>query len=96
MDMVLLKNGTKEPAGFVNVTLLALEDLQGSDPVALYELREKCRDPEHQLWPGALETLQELTLVRPDGTIHESVRNMVLLAVEGEGLDIHVGDPYMR
>ncbi len=39
---------------------------------------------------------KELALVQPDGRVHESIRNIVLSAFEGEGLEMHMVSPVAK
>lgn len=61
--------------------------------IVLYELVACCRDRNHQPFGNAGEKLAALELRREDGTIHESIRNIVLSAASGEGLDLTLGSP---
>lgn len=96
MEMVRLKNGKEEPKSLVaTVTvplrLLAEGGLGGA--MALYELHQKAKDPNHQFSGNTGEKLQRLGLVGSDGNLPESVRNVVLSAIEGDGLGMTLGSP---
>ncbi len=93
MEVLVLKNGTKEAEWLVKTTMILLEDLIKSNSVAFYELTMKCRDSEHQFFGKTAELLKELALVQGDGTVHDSTRNIVLSAVEGDGLKMKLVSP---
>lgn len=66
-------------------------------PMALYELHALCSDPGHAIWGRLAEPLLALHLIseRGDGghAVHGSVRNIVLSAMRGDGVDLTLGDP---
>jgi hypothetical protein len=55
----------------------------------------KCRDQKHQFFGKSGEDLKALSLVQNDGSIHESVRNIVLSAAKGDGLAMKFQSPIM-
>jgi hypothetical protein len=61
--------------------------------LALYDLNEVCKGKNYTPFGDNLKKLQDLSLLQPDGKPHESIRNVVLSAVQGEGLDMHLGSP---
>lgn len=93
MKTLTLKNGSTEVEGLVVVTLHALTTLTQEDPIALYELWEKCKDHKHTMWADTAEELKKRNLTQPDGSVHGSIRNIVLSAITVEGLDIHLDSP---
>ena len=82
MTITTLKHG-EESTPLVAVTMLALHHLLEQEPVAFYDLVMKCRDRDYAFFGNAREKLQERALVQPDGTVHSSIRNIVLTAVTG-------------
>ena len=92
--MVRLKNGAEEHSGIVGNTLLKLQDLMRKGNEALvYTLVQLCNDPEQELWYISFDKLKALCLIGADGKVHESIKNVVLSAVVGEGMDLSIGDP---
>ena len=96
MDTVNLKNGTSEMRILVvstyGILKEMLSDLEGA--IAFYELVEVCKNPSHQVFSSKQkEYLINRALMQPDGRIHQSVRNIVLSAVQGEGLGLSLVDP---
>jgi len=53
----------------------------------------KCRDETHKLFGNTGEVLKKLGLVQDDDGVHTSIRNVVLSAVEGEGLGLILDSP---
>lgn len=92
--MVKLANGAQEPDILVNVTMFALGELIGRDPIAFYEFTMKCRDGSHVLWGDAEERLKKVGLIEKNGEIHDVTRNTVLSAVKGEDLEMTLGSPF--
>jgi hypothetical protein len=91
METVKLKNGTEEAKVAVSAIMLSIKSLS---PIDVYELAMKCRDRKHQIWEPSRKPLQDLKLVAADGSsIHETIRNIVLSAIEGEGFDMTIGSP---
>ena len=94
MEMVRLKNGAEEFGPTVKVVTLSLQHLMVANPIAFDELVEKARHPEHLLFGNAGQTLHRAGLLEADGEhMHDSVRNVVVSAVEGEGLEMRLVNP---
>lgn len=95
--MTRLKNGTEELGFLVVATMLSLKNLIGDDPISFYELVMKARDRNHKVFSQhQIDVLTGLSLMDPSGNLHQSVTNVVLSAVTGEGLDMTLGDPVAR
>lgn len=90
MDTTTLKNGSTEATMFVREMMMSLEFLMDDNVGAFYELVMACRDKEHALFGNAEQVLRDLSLY----PIHDSVRNIVLSAVTGDGLDMVLGSPW--
>lgn len=93
MEMVVLKNGATEALSLVSVTMMSINQLLASKPLAFYEMVEVCRDKNHKIFGTLGNDLVELALLQLDGQPHGSIKNIVLSAVEGEGLDMTVSNP---
>ena len=93
IETVKLKNGTIEAEGLVSVMMFSLRNLLQESPITFYELVMKCRDRDHQFWSDTLKSLQDLHLIQQDGKVHDSIRNIVLSAVEGEMSEMTLGSP---
>jgi len=101
--LVKLKNGSEEFEPLVKVTMALLVTMfkfrEGKPIGALlfYELVEFCKDSSHKFFGNMGEDLKELTLLTAasDGKyqVHESIRNIVLSAAEGEELDLCLVNP---
>ena len=93
---VKLKNGTEEFRPLVAVTRMHINKLLESNPIALYELVELCRDRHHKPFGQTGDDLVALSLATKtsDGLmVHESIRNIVLSATSGEGMEMTIGNP---
>ncbi len=93
MKTVVLKNGATESLALVNVTRMSINQLLSSKPMAFYELVEVCRDKNHKIFGTLGDDLIGLALLQNDGQPHGSIKNIVLSAVTGEGMDMTLEDP---
>jgi hypothetical protein len=96
MQTVILKNGAEESLPLVNVMMMSLRSLMQENPIAFYELVMKCRDHNHKFFGNVGDVLKRLSLVETSGSIHDSIRNIVLSAAEGDGLDMSLGSPVKK
>jgi hypothetical protein len=58
-----------------------------------YDLVMICRDPGYKIDSTNLERLKQLSLLKPDGKPHNILKNVVLSAASGEGLDMELKSP---
>lgn len=101
--LVKLKNGSEEFEPLVKTTMLVLEkmfEFREDKPLGsllFYELVEFCKDSNHKFFGNMGKDLEELTLltVVSEGKyqVHGSIKNVVLSAAEGEGLDLCLVNP---
>jgi hypothetical protein len=55
----------------------------------VYDLKEICEGRGAKVSKANMQLLQSLALVQPDGSVHDSVRNIVLSSIEALfGLDV--------
>jgi hypothetical protein len=95
--LIRLKNGSDEPRPLVSVTTLVIRSLLQSDPISFYELVMKARDPKHEIFsPHQTKVLTDLGFLDHNGRVHQSIANVLLSAVTGEGLEMTLGDPVAR
>ena len=96
MKVAKLKNGSEEAEPLVCVVLSSLELLIQSDPIAFYELVMLARDSSHELFGNAADKLRPLALIENGDTptIHQSTRNVIISAVEGDGLEMCIVSPF--
>lgn len=97
-DGVTLKNGTIEDRGLVIATMMSIRGLMGSSGLEglllVADLVSICRkDPTYQPYGDNEKKLKELSLINSDGSVHESIRNIVLSAANGEGLEMSITSP---
>ncbi|MEX1112326.1 MAG: hypothetical protein WEC84_02580 [Candidatus Andersenbacteria bacterium] len=93
METVTLKSGAVEAKPAVMATMMSLKHLFESEPIVAYELVMKCRDRNHQFFGNTVDKLKQLSLVQPDGNVHDTIRNIVVSAAQGDGLDMSLGSP---
>lgn len=94
-EEVVLKNGATESKLLVKAIVVSLKDLIAEDCIAFYELVELCKDPNHKLHGETNEILEKLNFTH-DGVIENSIRNVVLSAVEGERLSMRLTNPVKK
>lgn len=93
-ETVQLKNGNEEFKPLVAGTMVSLRQLYNEKPIAIYELAMLCRDPDHEILNKVIaQDLHDLGLIDAVAAVHDSIRNIVLSAVEGDGLDMVLGNP---
>lgn len=93
MEMMKLKNGTEEAKPVVAITQMSIREVWQDNPLAIYDLHSKCQDPDYEFFGDNGEILKRLNLVQSDGRIHQSIKNVVLSMVEGEGMDMTLVSP---
>ncbi len=99
MEMVRLNNGTQMAKPLVMSVMMSINGLeqQGlSGMLAVYELVEVCKDKDYKPSPDNMKKLQDLRLLEKSGKPHDSIRNVVLSAVQGEGIDMTIGSPVAK
>ncbi|MHC4405707.1 MAG: hypothetical protein ACYTG0_39175 [Planctomycetota bacterium] len=94
IETVKLRTGIVEAKALVTSTMHSLKHLLDTKPIVLYELVMRCRDPKHELFGGSdLVHLGLLQKTNKGHYVHESIRNIVLAAVDGDGLDMALRSP---
>lgn len=97
METVRLRNGAEEASVLVRLMMWQLGELFKTQPIHFYELVMLCRDPAHRLFGATANDLVAMKLVTlVDGgpaQVHDSIRNIVLSAVDGEDLEMVLRDP---
>ena len=94
--MIMLKNGAEEVAPLVNVVMHVLRNLWNEKPMVAYDFIMICRDRNYKPFGSIIVLLLETNMVQFDGescSVHDSVKNIVLSAVTGEGIDMVLGSP---
>lgn len=95
-DLVDLKNGAKEANVLVASTMTSLNGLMKGGfggLTQLYDLVMVCRDPKYKIGERNLKALQDLALLESDGQPHSSIKNIVLSAATGEGMELKLSSP---
>ncbi|HEY9295309.1 MAG TPA: hypothetical protein VIQ31_02845 [Phormidium sp.] len=86
-ETVMLKNGVEVKRILALATLMSLKELITHNPITFYELVRKCRDSSYQITTNvAIKRLGELGMLENGELTDESLKNIVISAVEGEDL----------
>lgn len=96
MNIIKLRNGTEEAEPLVKSVMMHLTSLWDSGlpgVLMLYDLREICEGRGNNVAKDTIRSLKERKLVEDDGRVHASIRNVVLSALEGQGLDTTLVSP---
>jgi hypothetical protein len=93
---VRLKSGYEEAQSLVVSTIFQLELLITEDSIAFYEAVMIARNPEQVCFGDRANRLKELAILTRDGRMHDSVRNIIVSAVSGEGLEMRLGNPVVE
>ncbi len=92
--VVRLRTGAEVPEPLVATTVLALEALMDSHPVALYEAVELARNPSHVPFGRTGAILRGHGLLDGSGQMLGTARDVILAATEGDGFDVRLVSPY--
>ena len=97
MKTLTLRNGSKEAAVLVTNTMFALSEIMNVDTVgitALLDLYQLCLGTAgYQLLDPQRQLLDRYLLLDTSGIPKDSIRNIVLSAVQGEGLEMELVNP---
>jgi len=96
MNVIKLKNGSEEVEPMVKVTMMILHNLITESPILFYELVMKARDRAHEFFGTTGEELERRNLLEAGGSMHSSIRNIILSAVEGDMLEMKLGSPVAK
>lgn len=75
--------------------MMNLELLMNKNPIAFYELLQKCRNPKHAMFGNSVEIVEKLGLMN-SGLVHGTVKNIVLSAVAGDDLEMTINSPIVE
>ena len=95
MEHLTLRNGSTAPAPIVHTTMMALRGMMSDllGVTALYDLHQICLGGNYKPSTRQLEYLKSRALLQPNGRPYDSIRNVVLSAIDGEGLDMTIVNP---
>lgn len=100
METVRLRNGAEEASVLVRLMMWQLGELFKTQPIHFYELVMLCRDPAHRLFGATADDLAAMKLVTPvegrPAQVHDSIRNIVLSAVDGEDFEMVLRNPVIE
>ena len=89
MRMFILKNYSQESVSMILVSMFSLQMLMKQNPGLFAEFVELCRNPDYKLSDTSRKNLETLNFIR-NGAVNTSLRNIVLSAVEGNGLEMRL------
>ncbi|MCL1840121.1 hypothetical protein FWF89_04005 [Candidatus Saccharibacteria bacterium] len=94
LETVKLKTGKIVPKVTAEAVTASLKALSDEASIAFFELVELCRNANYEIWNDAdADTLKALSLLQPNGRIHEDIRAVVLASVNGKGLNMKLVSP---
>ncbi|HUD02610.1 MAG TPA: hypothetical protein VMR46_01130 [Candidatus Paceibacterota bacterium] len=96
MEMLALKNGSSVPKPAVIAIMMSVNSLweEGLGGMcAVIDLVDRCKNPNHKIADDVMLQLKASRLIEPEGRIHEAVKDVVLSATEGEGVEMTIGSP---
>jgi hypothetical protein len=97
IEIVKLKNGAEEAEPIVTVVMMRLQSMMESgdlvDAMLVYDLVMKCRDDSYRFFGENETKLKNMALVEHDGRVHDSIRNVILSSVVGDGLEMRIESP---
>ena len=96
METVKLKNGSDEFGPLVVGVMLSLKALAEKNPIAFYEIVQLARNRNHKFFGNVEKDLQDFSLLGSDSRLHSSIRNIVLSASEGDGIELKLVSPYAK
>lgn len=92
INILKLRNGNEVPEPIAISTMMNLNLLMEKDPIAFFELVAKCKNSQHKMWGKTEKTVSDFGLIN-SGSVHECIRDVVLSAVQGEGIEMVLGSP---
>jgi len=92
-EKIKLKNGSEEIDSLVAATLSSIYALLMENSGVLHYLFKKCKDDNYNIPPEAVEILKDKALLEESGSVHSSIRNIVLSAFEVDGQNIKITSP---
>lgn len=95
-NRVKLKNGSEADISIVVTTMISLEGLINKNPIAFYEFVMKARNPKHDMFGKTQKVVSRLALIDSNGEIHSTVKDIILSAVNGDGLDLKLTSPLLE
>lgn len=89
---ITLMNGAQVPRAFLYKTSQNLASIANQNDV-LFELLEKCKDPEYQLSSNSREILKKIALIDDEDRIDDDVKAIVLHSLEGSRQSMKYTNP---
>ena len=94
MNMTTLKTGKIVPQPTLITTMTALDALYNCGSLAFFEFVELCRNSNHKIWSDEqCKELTDLSLIQKNGSVRSDVKEIVLAATIGDGLNLSLTSP---
>lgn len=97
METIKLRNGAEESKAIVGAVIMSLNELlkKGmSGMLAAYDLVQVCRGVGKPFGKNG-EILRDLSLLQPDGNVHDSIKNVILSATRGKDFELTFDSPFV-
>ena len=91
--MYKLKNGSEYSEELFGIVWSVIKNLFENEPIVFYELVMKCRDFSHPYFGNTAEKLESIGLLSPFRAPHPLVKDIILSAVTGDGLEMTLAFP---
>lgn len=91
--LIISKDGKNLPQSTIVATIVSLENLMYTNPVAFYELVVACRNPEYEIFKNVKDVLKKYSMIEQNGDIKPEIKAIVLDMTEGEGLKTGIFNP---
>lgn len=93
LQKVQLKDGSMVPDATMRTVYLSMQHLFETNPLALYELGQIARNPDHVPFGSLGGVLAGTNLIDGDGRMHDDTRHVVLSSLPGDGMDMRLVHP---
>lgn len=96
METYKLNNGTEEFKELVLITFQALKRLFTEQPIYFYELMQLAKNKDHKIFGNISQDLLDCSLLngnKDEYYLHDSIKNIVLSSIKGEGFNIQLINP---
>lgn len=92
-ECIALRNGSKEIKSAVVCTFMNLQELLKSSPIAFIEFHQKLKNPDYKMFGNTPKICESYGLMK-DETIHQTVKNVAISAIQGEEVNAYLINPF--
>jgi hypothetical protein len=94
VKVVTLRTGAEVPEPVIRTVTITMSRLMETDPIAPYEAVMMAREPGYVPFGNTGETLKRFDFIDNFPKLHRTVRDVILAATEGDGMDLRLVSPY--